>query len=433
MDEAQNLIRTAVRTFYGTRQILVIDALFVHSVLHADDLGVLLSTQPKDVRRLVGSLRSSRIILTHSRNEAKVGSNRPITREYYYIPYHIAIDAIKYRVMKLIKKIEEIYRMDAVRKEWRCPVCKAEWEGMEVLDRVGPEGFECHRCGNTLVPTEKAIEPAGGHEKIRRLNIQLGHLLGLIAKVDQTNIPENNFLDALDRKKEVPRDRTGQVGNQYITLKNQQNARRNAVEYTDAAALNIKLTSSVAQHEEEMHAEEERRKAEAAKANQLPSWHTASLVSTYAGGMRADETPPTNGLPLKKEDSDEKKPDLVVQDDLAAYMAEMKRENEERALKNAEEDAEDEDEEDDFEDVMSIAGVGTPLPGTGTPASSQPASASNGIKRELESDSGISSEANTPAVGESPAKRVKFEHVPSATGSIAVESEDEDEDFEDAL
>jgi transcription initiation factor TFIIE subunit alpha len=434
-DAARDLIRTAVRTFYGTKHILVIDALMTHSVLHAEDLGILLSSQPKDVRRLVGPLRASRILWTHSRNEAKIGSTRGVVREYYFIPFHAAIDAIKYRVMKLTKRVEELYQQDTVRKDWRCPHCKAEWEELEVLHNLGPEGFECLRCGTLLERTEQAAEPTGGHEKIKRLNVQLKRLQDLIETVDQLEIPPNTFEDALDLKREVPREKTGQVGNQYITLKNNP-IRKKVVEQTDAAALAINLTDSE-QQEADQKAKLEQARAELARQNALPTWHTQSVLAM--AGLKAEDNAAANGNLLKKEDSDEKKPDVGLQDDLAAYLAEMQREKEEAALKAAEEDAESED-EDDFEDVVST-NMGTPLPGTGTPASSQQAP-TNGVKRELESESGVSSEANTPATGTlggRDAKRVKFENgdvssnVPSVAASGGADSEEDEEDFEDAM
>lgn len=433
-DTARDLIRTAVRTFYGTKHILVIDALMTHSVLHAEDLGILLSSQPKDVRRLVGPLRASRILWTHSRNEAKIGSTRGVVREYYYIPFHAAIDAIKYRVMILLKRVEEQYRRNTVRKDWRCATCKAEWEELEVLHNLGPDGFECLRCGSLLLRTEQAAEPAGGHEKIKRLNVQLAKLQDIIEEVDQLEIPPNTFEDALDLKRDVPRERTGQVDNQYITLKNNQ-VRKKVVEQTDTAALTINLTNSK-QQEADQKAKAEEARAALAKQNALPTWHTQSVLAM--AGIKNDETPVANSRLLKREESDEKKPDVGLQDDLAAYLAEMQREKEEAALKAAEEDAESDD-EDDFEDVVST-NMGTPLPGTGTPASSQQATM-NGIKRELESESGVSSDANTPATGTPSgrdAKRVKFENgdvpsnVPSGAASGGDDSE-EDEDFEDAM
>ena len=70
---ARDLIRTAVRTFYGTKHILVIDALMTHSVLHAEDLGILLSSEPKDVRRRYGRLVSFGHILATKLSVAPLG------------------------------------------------------------------------------------------------------------------------------------------------------------------------------------------------------------------------------------------------------------------------------------------------------------------------------------------------------------------------
>jgi transcription initiation factor TFIIE subunit alpha len=264
--------------------------------------------------------------------------------------------------------------------------------------------------------------------------VQLAKLQNIIEEVDQLEIPPNTFEDALDLKREVPRERTGQVGNQYIALKNNQ-VRKKVVEQTDAAALTIHLTNSE-QQEADQKAKADEARAALAKQNALPSWHTQSVLAM--AGIKSGDTPVANSTLLKRDESDEKRPDVGLQDDLAAYLAEMQKEKEEAALKAAQEDAESDD-EDDFEDVVST-NMGTPLPGMGTPASSQQAM-TNGLKRELESESGFSSEANTPATGTPggrDAKRVKFEDrdfgssIPSGAASVGDDSE-EDEDFEDAL
>jgi len=432
MDAAKTLIRTVVRTFYSTKHVLVIDSLFVHHVLHAEDLAILLSSQPKDVRRFVQPLRTARILHTHSRSEARVGSVRGVTREYYYIPYHVAIDAIKFRVMMLTKRVKELYKQDSVRKDWRCPVCKAEWDELQVLDKMGSDGFECHRCGNVLIRIERSSEADGNHEKIKRLNIQLKRLQEMIEDVDQQKIPENRFEEAEVNKKDVPRDRHGQVGPQFVVLKKDQGVKKTATHQTDASALNIHLTSGAEQEAEE-EARKGQIKAELAKQNQLPSWITNSLTSQYHGASTSEDPAVANGVTVQKDEiEEEKKPDLVMQDELDAYLAEMRREKEEAAMKAAEEDAESEDEEDDFEDVISTAAI-TPIPGTGTPSSSQQAIV-NGLKRELETDSGVSSDTNTPAgtpFGRE-SKRTKLENGDHKPAVLAEDTDDE-EDFEDAM
>ncbi|KAH8425561.1 uncharacterized protein LDX57_003311 [Aspergillus melleus] len=66
MDLANTLIRSVARAFYETRHILVVDALFIHSVLHVEDLAFLLGMQQKDLRKLCAKLREDRLISVYA-------------------------------------------------------------------------------------------------------------------------------------------------------------------------------------------------------------------------------------------------------------------------------------------------------------------------------------------------------------------------------
>src|SRR6202012_5594407 len=105
----------------------------------------LFSSQAKDIRRTVQPLITARLMAKGTRQETRVGQVRIATRDYYYIPLHPAIDAIKFKITRLRKKAEKLYEVDEEKKDWKCPRCKAEWTELEVLDKVGPDGFECHR------------------------------------------------------------------------------------------------------------------------------------------------------------------------------------------------------------------------------------------------------------------------------------------------
>ena len=165
------------------------------------------------------------------------------------------------------------------------------------------------------------------------------------------------------------------------------------------------------------------------------------------------ETAEADGVtPKKEEDEDEdKKPHVVtttassiLQDEVAAYMAEMERERLE-AEKRAKEEDEEEDEDLEFEDV-DVAGASN----VGTPTTAMDLKPANGLKREFDEESGPSSDANTPAsfagADGRDSKRVKFEngtslaHVKIEPGDSVVKTEadgdgdsDEDKDFEDAI
>jgi transcription initiation factor TFIIE subunit alpha len=467
MDAAKTLIRTVVRAFYSNpKQILIIDALLIHSVLHADDLNIILSTQQKEIRKLVTPLKKAHLLDTHSKVEAKIGQSRGTSRDYYYIPLHPAVDAIKFRIAKLTDKVKELYRPENERKEWRCPRCKSEYDTFQVLTYVNDEGFSCEKCGTTLEETPQAKDAAGmiGHEKHSRLMDQLNKILSLMQQVDRVEIPENDFDTAWEKKKDVPRERGQHARKEYVAVPGAikvAKAGRIGPEKIKAEALGINLTSGE-EHDAADEARREARKLELAKQNMLPVWHTQSTVSGVASGAAKTGDGLVKGEILGKEDiRDEKTPVTEEQDDLAAYLAEMKREREEAERLAAEEDLEsDEGDDDDFEDVASTA-LGTPLPGTATPLSSsqqqpqQPTPKPNGVRREFDSESGPSSDANTPAAGaggaasvindgsEREAKRVKFGNGAEGNDSLpmgSVETKDgadsddeEEEDFEDAM
>jgi transcription initiation factor TFIIE subunit alpha len=488
MDAAKTLIRTAVRSFYSNpKQILIIDALLIHSVLHAEDLNILLATQTKEIRKLVAQLKGAQLLDTHSKVEAKLGQSRGTSRDYYYIPFHAAVDAIKYRITKLTDKVKEKYQPESARKDWRCPRCKSEYDTFQVLPYATDDGFACEKCGTMLEETPQAKDAAGmvGHEKHSLLMDQLAKILGLMQQVDRLQVPENDFETAWERRKEVPRGHGQHARKEYVPVPGGirvAKAGRTGPEQVKAEALGVLLTSG----EEHDKADAERReakKAELARQNMLPIWHTSSAVAGAASNSGQGDVKAEDGLVkgegvLKKEEEDditEKKPiidnDDEEQDELAVYRAEMAREREEEARRAAMEDLESEDEEDDdgFEDVIST-GVGTPQNGIGTPSGSQQhhlqqIPRSNGVKREFDSESGPSSDANTPAAVVTPsasvsesvsaavsvndgsereAKRVKFGDdadsgagVNRGSGATAAvkkgESEDDEEDFEDAM
>lgn len=449
---AKTLIRTCVRTMYGTRQILIIDALFTHSVLNADDLAVLFTSQAKDIRKSVGALLTARLIAKGSRAEVKIGQTRQASREYYYIPLHPAIDSIKFKITRLRKKAASLYEVDEERKDWKCPRCKAEWTELEVLDKVGPEGFECHRCGNTLDFNEDAQGGEEGkhkHEKIKRLNQQLKVFDDLILKIDNVNVPENAFEDAWNGKVEVPKVRgSGLVRSEHMYV-----GRSNAFVKgegpgsTDAARLQINISSGADQERQEEERKEARRK-ELAKQNQLPEWHTTiagvkneaqvkAEASAASGGRPVDGsfTSTSNAAANKDDAGDSKNGVLSIEEEMQKYMEDMAREKEEAEKAAAIEDAEDQDDGDDedFEDVITPSAANTPMGShsMGTDRLAPPPL--NGIKRDSDYDeSEAPSEANTPVTGaatpERLSKRVKLdERVPTKEP----EDSEEDGDFEE--
>lgn len=383
-----------------------------------------------------------------------------MNREYYYIPLHPVVDAIKYKVSKLTSTIKAQYTPSEERKEYICLRCGYEWTELDVLSLIGEEGFECQNCGAVLERTEDVKGADGidrtGHEKNSKLMAQLDGMLKLLKQIDSVEVPPNDFDTAWDHKVDVVRNQHTNPTRAAVAIpsKQQETVRGNAK--TDTSALEISLTSSEEKSATEQ-AEETARKAAVEKQNALPVWHTHSTVSTGAGNVSSVKT--EQGVDIKPEikGEEDQKPNIDALDDkVAAYYAEMARE---QALQDREDasSAEESDEfDEEFEDVggVSASGSATPAATAGGPSGTAPtssattaappssSSSTSGVKREFDADTGPDASAptsasqtgaatpSTTAAGEEgpAAKKVKTE----PEMEVKKEESDEDEEkFED--
>ena len=385
--------------------------------------------------------------------ETREGQQRPINKDYYYVDFHATIDAIKYRIFRLTQKVKDMYKSSEEKKDFHCPRCKAQWTELEVLDKFGPMGFECHRCGGLLDREEADAGESTGHAKQSKLMSQLGPLLKMLQQVDSEDVPNNDFDTAFSLAVPVQRDvnvNPLQRGVPVNASKPPPAAVKGMMPQLVSAQIDVSVTTGSERTAAEQAAEAQR-KANIAAQNALPVWHTTSTVTgetTVVG--RKDGEQQANAVALRKEEDDEKK--FSTEDEqLEAYYAEIEREREKEA-REREEASEDED-EDDFEDVLGTSQDNTPSSSTsGTPKGSQ-VSQPNGIIRRKESESVSSAPAtntSTPAgsgqaieEADGPVpKRVKFENQENGTSAVKPDAgeqmdkdsdEDEEADFEDAL
>lgn len=378
---------------------------------------------------------------SHTRSEIRDGSTRPVNRDYYYIPLHPVVDAIKFRVSRLTSTIKAQYTPSEDRKEYICLRCGSEWTELDVLSLYSDEGFECQSCGAILERTEDVKGKEGidrtGHEKNSRLMAQLDDMLKLLKQIDSTDIPLNDFETAWDHKVDVIRNQdTNPTRPAIAAATNRQTAVRGNTR-TDAAAIEVSLTSSAEKSAAEQAAATAR-KAAFEKQNALPVWHTHSTVSTTAGNVNQAKSEPNVEIKPEIKDEEERKQDLDALDDIAAYYAEIARAKAEEASSPEEEDSDEG--EDEFEDVGGISGsgstMGTPTPmmsgGAGPTSAPSVPSPMAGIKRELDSESSSSAPQTAAATPATPAddgptaKKIKAEEP-----EVQKEEEDSDEDDEE--
>ncbi|KAL2670832.1 hypothetical protein Neosp_014634 [[Neocosmospora] mangrovei] len=410
MDLAVTLIKSVMRAFYQTRDILVIDALILHEALRDDDLAYLMAINTKDLHKICGKLREDRFLTVHTRSELREGNPRPSNRTWYYINYRNTIDAIKWRVYTIDKEVQGTTQVASEKKEFFCSFCKAEWTMMEVLDNSGPDGFLCHRCHHTL--TFEADRTSTGHEQSTRLNSQFKFISELLPKIDAVHIPECDFDRAFANARPVKRDATHQRAqtvaadagaNRPMAVKGLTNTGPQSI------AVNISTSDGPTDAEK---AEEQARKEKIAKQNALPSWMSNSTVTGES--FSATGTPGTTTA-IKKEAAANSSlataPNTKATTQIDDIFEKLKAEQAaERAREEDEFGSEEEDEdEDEFEDVPPTGNVSsrdTPV----TPA----------IKREATTDGDNSDERQ--------AKRVKVEPEP-----VIKKEEEEDEDSEEEI
>ena len=397
---------------------------------------------------------------SHSRQETREGQQRPINKDYYYIDFHATIDAIKYRIFHLTNQVKDLYKPSEEKKDYHCPRCLSQWTQLEVLDKVNPMTgeFVCHRCDGILERDDVSAADMAGHERQSKLMNQLERLLKLMPQIDSQAIPNNDFETAFSHAVPVQRNEFINPVRKMEPLEPSRGPPTavKGITQVSVAPLEISLTTSSEKTAAEQAAEA-KRKAEIAAQNALPVWHTNSTVtgeSTALGNRERERRANGSTLGLLKDEEDQKKGGNVLNDELAAYYAQMEKEKEKEAREDREADeSSGEDEDDEFEDV----GIGAS--GIATPSSSMSAAA-NGVKGALVnglkipgSESGSSAPGtgiSTPVAsgtsaegqdGSSPAKRPKLEQHLNGTDSTTLSGEkpdkdsdeDEEAEFEDAL
>ena len=364
---------------------------------------------------------------------------RPINKDYYFIDFHATIDAIKYRVFNLTEQVKALYKPTEERKEYFCPRCRAEWSQFQVLDRVGPEGFLCHRCDGLLERTQTREGESTGHEKQSRLMSQLEPLLKLLQQIDSQDVPANDFENAIAHAVPVQRDPNVGISAQTVPVNGSANSSTavKGQKHPTIAPLEISVTDSSTKTAAEQAAEADR-KATLAAQNVLPVWHTTSTVSgPLVGSDPVTKEARTTGSASKEAD-EEGKANPVLDEVLNAYYEEMAREKEKQAQEDRDADNSSDDEEgedEDFEDVAIEENGEISDPSAIAPEAKSQSSALD-VSKQKDSESGSSApvtSTSTPAAGNESApaaKKVKFDEGIPAGGDS---DEDDEAEFEDAL
>jgi len=366
MEQAKLLVRSVARSFFETEHVVCIDAIIDHSALTIDDFKQIFAgggRQPKEIAQYLGKLRESGLARKDSRAEVKDGAQKHIQVEYWWIDYHYAIDATKYKLRMIQDKLANEAKSTTEKKEFMCKVCHSQWTLMEAMDNKDPKqfsnpaykgsGFLCKRCNNPLLLTATKTDAAMEDESaVSQFNKQLDHITSLVEAIDNLTVPNITWEMALANKKSVPRQKDpGALDtepNQVVSL---QPASVKGLQGQDE---NVKIVLTT--EEENNAAVQEAKAKEKAKIqeqNLLPEWHTTSTVTgdiTRAGHKQSVRD--HDALVSAADDQGEKKP-LLNNAAMDAVFAQLEAERAQAAKTPNEEGSEEESDEDEFEDVTS--------------------------------------------------------------------------------
>ena len=325
--------------------------------------------------------------------------------------------------------------------------------------------FLCHRCNGVLDRDDVSAADMAGHERQSKLHAQLDKLLQLMPQIDAQTIPKNDFDTAFSLAIPIIRDESINPRPKTEPVDADRGPRTAAKGQTNTYVPPLEVSLTTPDQRLVADRIEAQRKADVAAQNALPVWHTASTVTgevTALGNKERERLATRPGALNLKDETDVKKDGTVLDDELAAYYAQMAQEKAAQAQEDRDSSAEEED-DDEFEDVGigGASGVATPsssmsgaantakhpLP-NGLTNGNENGNGSRRVKNESESSgSAPGTSFSTPAASgavleeeereSSPAKRIKLEHSgigERGEGSLEeVKDSDSEVEFEDAL
>ncbi|KAG4305791.1 hypothetical protein PORY_000701 [Pneumocystis oryctolagi] len=363
------LIRRVGCAFYEIKDRILLDALLKHSALRDDHLSIMMDMQLKEVRKICGGLKEDRMIdeyeemliiecffkkrRDYCRTESKEGYSRPIGRTYYFINYRATIDAIKWKMHKLVKTVDDRMR----KARYICPTCTRQYTSLDAVSLVSPDwmNFLCIDCGTALKDNEESFEVADSQERLSRLMNQMSKIISSLKEVDEIVVPDNTFNVAMANA--IPPSIDSASFPEYM-----EPAPLNTVSSTTSHAVTISEPSISIDYDSELKVaskpiNEKQQKSDSFLQNDIPIWHSRSTVindlnytSNVCKNMNSDGFLEFVHANDSKSFEPVKEKQEAIENAVAEYYAKL-RAQKDTQIKNEIEDMDDDDDFDnDFED-----------------------------------------------------------------------------------
>ena len=121
---------------------------------------------------------------------ASTKDRKRISRTYFFVDYPATINAIKYKVFKLGKLLDQDVAPTESRP-YKCPGCQHKYTTMDILvlnfnaDRLPM----CEYCGETVIPDEEVKVETSNQSYVKFMN-ETKQIVELLKKIDQLTLPE---------------------------------------------------------------------------------------------------------------------------------------------------------------------------------------------------------------------------------------------------
>lgn len=215
--EAVEFARMLVRAFYPAEAVVALDGVLrANNYCAHNDLAHRLKMPPKELRSVLVKMMHSRLMKSEKRQQRRININddrratRTVSTEFWYVPLREVVDAFVYRMHKITSELEAAMVAHGATRTYRCTRCRAPYAEVDLVSRVGDNGFICDRfgvgtgrrpglCGGLIEEEDNTVAKKETEALKRRMEVQLKPLRERAEKCMRLTIPAHP-LDGADEE-----------------------------------------------------------------------------------------------------------------------------------------------------------------------------------------------------------------------------------------
>ncbi|VDP01428.1 unnamed protein product [Soboliphyme baturini] len=179
----QKLARYVVRGFYGVEHGVTLDLLIRNVCMREDELRELLRFDPKQLRSVLITLKSDKLIKERQEVEQRV-EGRPVRHNYYFINYPALINVLKYKLDHMRRKLEAEEKSNIRRSSFKCTKCEKVYSDLEIDILWDSNQMKCVYCRGVVEEDETANEKQVTRSSLAKFNEQMWPLFQILQELE---------------------------------------------------------------------------------------------------------------------------------------------------------------------------------------------------------------------------------------------------------